>query len=239
MWNSVWSSSSPPYGTGKRNEFLIACNTQVELKNTVVLLVKNDDTVEELLPEIVRSEKVLGDVDERSADHVVAQYLRAERRAAERSRERTAAAMEKAMLEGVFIFRGKPTPVREAGETLDAAVRTILSAAVKEVFPPFSSGPGPALYGRGREIPRGGAHGPHHQGPRPPRASVVKSKGAPRVDTAAPVLAEVLRVFQNKAAEAGSGRLQGSYLPGLVLSSALRMDQGHRAIPFRCIAAGG
>lgn len=112
----------PALWDGKRNEFLIACNTQVELKNTVVLLVKNDDTVEELLPEIVRSEKVLGDVDERSADHVVTpQYLRAERRAAERSREQTATTMEKAMLEGVFIFRGKPTPVREAGETLDAA----------------------------------------------------------------------------------------------------------------------
>jgi hypothetical protein len=49
---------------GKRIEFLINTNTQVELKNTMILLVKNDDAVEELFPEIVRSEKVLGDVDE-------------------------------------------------------------------------------------------------------------------------------------------------------------------------------
>jgi len=204
----------PALWDGKRNEFLIACNTQVELKNTVVLLVKNDDTVEELLPEIVRSEKVLGDVDERSADHVVAQYLRAERRAAERSRERTAAAMEKAMLEGVFIFRGKPTPVREAGETLDAAVRTILSAAVKEVFPHFHLAPvRPSTDAAAKFL--GVERMDRITKDLDPLGLVVKSKGAPRVDTAAPVLAEVLRVFQNKAAEAGSGRLQGSYLQDL------------------------
>ena len=204
----------PALWDGKRNEFLIACNTQLELKNTVVLLVKNDDTVEELLPEIVRSEKMLGDVDERSADHVVAQYLRAERRAAERCRERTAAAMEKAMLEGVFIFRGKPTPVREAGETLDAAVRTILSAAVKEVFPHFHLAPvRPSTDAAAKFL--GVERMDRITKDLDPLGLVVKSKGAPRVDTASPVLAEVLRVFRTKIAEAGSGRLQGSYLQDL------------------------
>lgn len=204
----------PALWDGKRNELLIACNTQVELRNTVVLLVKNDDTVEELLPEIVRSEKVLGDVDERSADHVVAQYLRAERRAAERCREQTADAMEKAMLEGVFIFRGRPTPVREAGETLDAAVRAVLSTAVKEIFPHFhlaTARPSTDLAAKFLGVERMDRITKDLD----PLGLVVKSKGAPRVDTAAPVLAEVLRVFQTKASESGSGRLQGSYLQDL------------------------
>lgn len=201
----------PAIWDGKRNEFLVSTNTQVELKNTVVLLVKNDDTVEELLPEIVRSEKVLGDVDERAADHVVAQFLRAERRAAERCRERTAAAMEKAMLEGVFIFRGKPTPVREAGETLDPAVRNILSSAVKEVFPHFHLAPvRPATDEAAKFL--GVERMDRITKDLDPLGLVTKSKGAPRVDTAAPVLAEVLRVFRTKASESGSGRLQGSYL---------------------------
>ena len=177
----------------------------------MVLLVKNDDAVEELLPEIVRSEKVLGVIDERTADHVVAQYLRAERIAAERSRGRTAVAMEKAMLDGVFIFRGKPTPVREAGETLDAAVRTILSAAVKEVFPYFHLAPvRPSTEEAAKFL--GVERMDRITKDLDPLGLVVKSQGAPRVDTAAPVLAEVLRVFQTKAAESGSGRLQGSYL---------------------------
>ena len=204
----------PALWDGKRSECLISTNTQVELKNTVILLVKHDDTVEELLPEIVRSEKVLGDVDERAADHVVAQYLRAERRAAERCRERTAAAMEKAMLEGVFIFRGKPTPVREAGETLDAAVRAVLSVAVKEVFPHFHLAPirpstdEAAKFLAVERMDR-------LTKDLDPLGLVVRSRGAPRVDTAAPVLAEVIRVFRTKTAESGSGRLQGSYLQDL------------------------
>ena len=204
----------PALWNDKRTEFLVSTNTQVELKNTVVLLVKNDDTVEELLPEIVRSEKVLGDVDERAADHVVAQYLRAERRAAERCRERAAAAMEKAMLEGVFIFRGKPTPVREAGETLDAAVRVVLAGAVKEVFPHFHLAPiRPSTDAAAKFL--GVERMDRITKDLDPLGLVVKSKGAPRVNTAAPVLAEVIRVFRTKTAESGSGRLQGSYLQDL------------------------
>jgi len=201
----------PPLWDTKRNELLIDSNAQVELKNTVILLVKNDDTVEELLPEIVQSEKLLGDIDERVADHVVAQYLRAERRAAERSRDRTAAAMAKAILEGVFIFRGKPTPVREAGETLDAAVRNVLSAAVKEVFSHFHLAPvRPSTDAAAKFL--GVERMDRITKDLDPLGLVVMSKGAPRVETAAPVLAEVLRVFQTKVAESGSGRLQGSYL---------------------------
>ena len=45
-----------------------------------------------------------------------------------------------------------------------------------------------------------------------PLGLINKSKGAPRVDTSVSALAEVLRVFQAKAVESGSGRLQGSYL---------------------------
>ena len=202
--------TEPALWNGKRDEFLVSTNAQ-ELKNTVALLVRNDDTVEELLPEIVRSEKVLGDVDERSADHVVAQYLRAERRAAERSRERAAAAMENAMLEGVFIFRGNPTPVREASATMEAAVRNILSSAVKEVFPHFHLAPvRPSTDSAAKFL--GVERMDRITNDLDPLGVVIKSKGAPRVDTAAPVLAEVLRVFQTKAVESGSGRLQGSYL---------------------------
>lgn len=203
--------TDPAMWDERRKEFLVATNSRVELKNAVVLMIRNENAVEELLPEIVKSEKVLGEVDERSADHVVAQYLRAERRSAERSRERAAAAMEKAMLEGVFIFRGKPTPVREAGETLDAAVRNILSAAVKEVFPYFHLAPiRPSTDAAAKFL--GVERMDRIAKDLDPLGLVTKSRGAPRIDTAAPVLAEVLRVFQAKSAESGSGRLQGSYL---------------------------
>lgn len=203
--------TDPALWDGRREEFLLSTNAKVELKNSVVLLIRNETAVEELLPEIVKSEKVLGDVDERNADHVVAQYLRAERRSAERSRERAAAAMEKAMLDGVFIFRGKPTPVREAGETLDAAVRNILSSAVKEVFPHFHLAPiRPSTDAAAKFL--GVERMDRITKDLDPLGLVAKRRGAPRIDTTLPVLAEVLRVFQAKSAESGSDRLQGSYL---------------------------
>jgi hypothetical protein len=200
--------TDPDVWDDKREEFLVSTNSQVELKNAVVLVAGNDETVEELLPEIVRSEKVLGDVDERTADHVVAQYLRAERRAAERNRERTASAMEKTMLDGVFIFRGKPKPVRESGETLEAAVRNMLSDAVKEVFPHFNLAPirpSTDIAVKFLEVERD----------LDPLSLVAKSRGAPRVDISVPVLDEVLRVFKSKSTDSGSGRLQGKYLQEL------------------------
>lgn len=201
----------------KRTEFMISTNSQVELKNTVILLAKNDDTVEELLIEIRKSEKVLGDVDERTADHVVAQYLRAERRTTEHNSDRAAAALEKLMLDGVFIFRGKPTPVREAGETLDAAVRTSISAAVKEVFPNFHLAPvRPATDAAAKFLSVERLD--RITNDLDPLGLVSKSHGAPRIDTSKPVLAEVLRVFQSKVTDSGSGRLQGSYLQDLFSS---------------------
>lgn len=201
----------PALWDDRRKEYLVYTNSQVELKNTVLLLVRNEEVVEELLSEIVKSEKVFGDVDERNADQVVAQYLRAERRAAERSRERAAAAMEKAMLDGVFIFRGKPTPVREAGETPAAAVRNILSSAVKEVFPHFHLAPvRPSTDAAAKFL--GVERMDRITKDLDPLGLVTKSRGTPRIDTSTPVLAEVLRVFQAKSAESGSGRLQGSYL---------------------------
>lgn len=201
----------------KRTEFMISTNSQVELKNTVILLAKNDDAVEDLFIEIRKSEKVIGDVDERTADHVVAQYLRAERRLTEHNSDRAAAGLEKLMLDGVFIFRGKPTPVREAGETLDAAVRTSLSAAVKEVFPNFHLAPvRPATDAAAKFLSVERLD--RITNDLDPLGLVSKSHGAPRIDTSKPVIAEVLRVFQSKATDSGSGRLQGSYLQDLFSS---------------------
>ena len=194
-----------------RKNYLVSTNTQVELKNTVLLLARNEEIIEDLLPELVKSEWVLGEIDERTADQPVAQYLRAERRSAEGSRERVASTLEKALLNGVFIFRGKPTPVRESGQTLDAAIRIILSSAVKEVFPHYHLAPirpyteAAAKFLRVERLDR-------IDKKLDPLGLVLKSHSSPRVDTSSPVLAEVLRVFKAKAAESGSGRLQGSYL---------------------------
>lgn len=198
----------------KRKELLLAGNNQVELRNTVVLLARKSDDVEDLLPEIARSDRILGEMDERTADSIVAQYMRSERRAAEAARERAGAKIEKALLEGLFIFRGKATPVREKGETLEAAVRAILSSVVSEIFPYYKLCPiRPATEAAskfisaerldriGRDVD--------------PLGLVHQGKGTTGIDIESPVLAEVLRVAKGKLAESGTGRISGSLVQDL------------------------
>ncbi len=201
----------PTLHDAKRAELLVSTNSMVELKNTVVLLTREESKIDDLLVEIVRSEKILGDVDERTADHDVAQYLRAERRATERSREDVAVALEKALLDGVFVFRGKPTPVREAGSSLDIAVRRILGDAAKEVFPHFRlAAVHPSTDAAAKFL--GVDRLDRITKELDPLGLVVKTGGSPRVDKSTAVLAEVMRVFKDKVEESGSGRVQGSHL---------------------------
>ena len=122
---------SPEVFQAKRDDYLVKTNTQVELRNTIVLLAERKELMDEMLIEIVKSNRAGEDVDERTADRDVAQFLRSERRLAERCRDRAADIMSKALMDGVFIFRGTPTPAREYGETLDAAVGGALTGPLK------------------------------------------------------------------------------------------------------------
>ena len=95
----------------------------------------NAEQLRSAVGEIVRSEKIAGETpDERQVDRDVAQFLRAERRLAERNRELVAKTLERTLRDGTLIFRGKPTPAREAGATLQAAAQVVLGQAATEVF---------------------------------------------------------------------------------------------------------
>jgi len=204
-------SVEPTQWDAKRGEFLLATNQQADLNNTIILLVRTDDAVEELLPEIVKSDKVVGDTDERTADRDVAQFLRSERRLAERHRETVAAALENTLLDGTFIFRGIPTPVREAGAILETAIRNILGAASEKVYQYYHLAPiRPATDAAAKFLSVDRLDRVDRA--LDPLGLVIKSGGTPRIDVDKPVLAEVLRVFRTKATESGSGRLSGSYL---------------------------
>lgn len=205
---------SPEVFQAKRDDYLVKTNTQVELRNTIVLLAERKELMDEMLIEIVKSNRAGEDVDERTADRDVAQFLRSERRLAERCRDRAADIMSKALMDGVFIFRGTPTPAREYGETLDAAVGGALTRAAETVFDKFHLAPiRPATDTAAKFISVERLDRMIREYDLLALATTVA--GSPRIDINKPVLAEVLRVFQQKAAESGSGRLQGSYLQDL------------------------
>ncbi|MBI3301491.1 MAG: hypothetical protein HYZ72_05350, partial [Deltaproteobacteria bacterium] len=199
----------------RRAELLVETNAKSEYKNTIVWLAEADDAVDDLIREIVRSEKVVGEIpDERQVDRDVAQFLRAERRLAERNRELVAKALERVLLDGTLIFRGKPTPAREAGASLQAAAQVILGQAATQVFQYYSLVPiRPATDAAAKFI----AVERLDRIPKEldPLGLVTKKGGAARVDVSHPALAEVLRVFRAKVDESGSGRLHGNYLQDL------------------------
>jgi len=200
---------SPESWDEKKTDFLVQTNSRTELRNSIVVLVKDKPAIEDLLPEVVKSEKVLGDTDETTADSDVAQFLRAERRAAERDKERIAALTDKAILDGVFVFRGKMRPVLEGGETLEAALRSQLAEAAGTIFSQFHLAairPTTDAAARFLAVDRIDRITREHD----PLALVSRTRGAPRVDMTLPVLAETIRLFKLRAADSGSGRLQGS-----------------------------
>lgn len=193
----------------RRNALLAETAQQTENQGVIVWLFKRNDLAEEILPEIRKSEKIVGDIDERTADRDVAQYIRSERRLASRNRERVQELLRDALLGGTFIFRGRPTPVRQEGETLEAAARNILSKVAAEVFHQYHLvriRPKTSLAAEFLEVERLDRMSQD----RDPLKLVIQRGGVPRVDVTHSALAEALRAFRAKVDEAGAGRLTGA-----------------------------
>jgi hypothetical protein len=183
-----------------------------EYRDTIVWLYRMSTDAEEIFPDIVRSEYIVrpGSVDERSADRDVLQFLRAERKKSEINRERTAGIMKDALMDGIFIFRGRPVPVRQESDTLEAASRSMLSKVAREVFHQHhlvkirpSTNLAEQFLGVERLDRMTRERDPLH--------FVASQGGAPRVDINHPALAETLRAFKEKADQSG-GQLDGKFI---------------------------
>ncbi|MEH2451334.1 hypothetical protein [Nostoc sp.] len=198
--------------SNRRTELMAETNSRRELKNSIIWLAKSDNTVDELLQEIARSEWVVREIDERADDKGdVAQFLRAERRSGDRNRDEVAKKIERLLMEGTLIFRGKPTPVSEAGQTLNAGAQTVLANAAKEVFHLHNLAPiRPATDVAAKFLSVERLDRITEQ--LDPLRLVTKKSSNTRVNVNNSALAEVLRVFRAKVDEFGSGRLQGNFL---------------------------
>ena len=173
--------------------------------------------MEELLQEIVRSEKIVREIHEEQTDQDVAQFRRAERRLAERNRELVAKSIERALIDGTLVFRGKPTPASEVGATLQAAAQTSLGSAAKEVFDLYHLVPiRPSTEAAARFLATERLDRITRE--LDPLGLVIRTGSVARVHVDHPALAEVLRVIRAKIDESGSGRLQGNFLQDLFSS---------------------
>jgi hypothetical protein len=194
----------------RRTALLTETNTLQELKNTVVWLASFPDELDNLLVEACRSQWIAS-TPEQEPDRDVAQFLRAERRAAETSQERATGLIQTGLLEGTFVFRGRPTAVKESGLTIQACAHNMLAKAAAEIFPhlhlvPVRPATDLAYKFLGVErLDRMPAE-------LDPLRLVVAGGARPRVDVNNAGLAETLRAFQQKLDESGGGRLQGNFI---------------------------
>jgi hypothetical protein len=215
----------------RRDEFLRDTTQSQEYKAAVVWLFRQDDVTESLLLEVCKSEKIAGEIDELSADRDVAQYARAERRLAGINRDSARARLGESLLSGVFVFRGLPTPAREAGEYLETAVRHILNHAAKELFHQYhlcTIRPAINLAAQFLDVARLDRMPPD----RDPLRLVVRQGGTPRIDLNHPALAETLRLFKQMADESG-GRVTGKMMQDRFRRAALWLGQRRHPLPVR------
>lgn len=192
----------------RRTALLAQTSQNREEEANIVWLFQQDDIAEDILPEIRKSEKVAGEVDERAADRDVAQYIRSERRLSERNREVVEGRLREALLSGVFIFRGRPMPVRQLADNLEAAARAILGSVAAEVFHQYhlvKIRPDTDLAAKFLEVERLD----RMPRDRDPLNLVVTQNGMPRINMNHPALAEALRAFRSRVQDSGGGRLHG------------------------------
>ncbi|MCC6190561.1 MAG: BREX system P-loop protein BrxC [Anaerolineales bacterium] len=194
----------------RRQELLTETAAQPEWQAAIAWLARRDETVDELLPEIYKSEQIAGQVDERSVDRDQAQFLRAERKLAETNRDEVERRLRQTLLQGTLIFRGRPTPAGEAGLTVDAAARTVLAQAAKEVFKYYYLAPVRVATDLAANLLK--AERLDRAGEYDPLKLATRQGSTTRINTQHPALAEVLRAFRAKLEETGSGRLQGNFL---------------------------
>lgn len=184
-----------------------------EWKTSIAWLIAPDESVDDLLAEIVRSDRIVRD-NRDSDSRDIAQFVRSEERAGQVNRETVQRIYRAALADGTLIFRGNPTPAAVAGPALDDAARKVLGAAAAQIFPSFRLVPiRPAqdLAARFLGVERldrlpSGAD---------PLNFVTLAGGRPRVLVQRPALAEALRALRTELDTRGVPRIQGNALQDL------------------------
>ncbi|HNT55087.1 MAG TPA: BREX system P-loop protein BrxC, partial [Anaerolineaceae bacterium] len=179
-----------------------------ELRNTILWMLRREPQTEDALPEVRRSEYVVELIGDQNADRDLAQYARSEAQRATNGRGQIKTQLENALLDGLFIFRGKPTPVRQAGASLEAAAQAILKEAAAKIFHQFhlvKLSPPTNQAAHFLEVDRLDRMTVE----RDPLKLVTRQGSTARVAPNHPALAEALRAFKEKADGAGGGRLTG------------------------------
>lgn len=222
----------------RRTALLTETTGHAEWRNTIAWLLRPDESVDDALVEVLRSQYIRRKTSESEATKDVAQYLRTERAAEGRNEERVRTLYSKALLEGTVIFRGTPTPASAAGATLDAAARKVLGDAAAKIYPQFHLANVRAntdLAAKFLDV----EHLNRMPRERDPLGFVTMVAGKPRIDLQHRTLVEALRVFGDMLRDAGTVRLQGNAIQDRFAASPYGWQKDVTRYVFAALLTGG
>jgi hypothetical protein len=223
---------------GRRQQLLADTTGHPEWKAAIAWLIRPDEVLDDVLVEAIRSRRIVQETPESDADRDVAQFVRAERRAAEGKEDDARALFRKALLEGTLIFRGKPTPAQVAGEDVEGAARKVLQEAAAQIYPSYhlvNIRPGTDLAARFLGVERLDRMTRDAD----PLGFVTVVAGRPRIDVQHRALAEALRAFRDRLGQQDTARLQGNAVQDLFAAAPYGWSKDATRYVFAALLLAG
>jgi hypothetical protein len=115
-------------------------STQTGNQNTIYLLA-HDPEVDDLIDEIYRCERIFEQNRDQKTDKEVSDYLNGQRDRAKKQRRELERRLKQGMIQGSFIFRGRPTAVKSLSSDLKQATQKQLSETGEEVYSKYNQAP--------------------------------------------------------------------------------------------------
>lgn len=223
----------------RRDELVIETRTRADWHATIVWLVTWPEELDEQLEEGCRSAHVARTTPEHDADRDVSQYVRAERRRLERTRDALRQTLAAALHDGELVFHALARPAREhAATNVMEACAVVLADAARDLFQMFRHAPLAAKTeqaARFLEWDRPDRIPPD----RDPLGLVASAGGRVRPRTQEPPLSEVLQEFRKRVDAAGTGRLQGAFVQDLFAAPPFGWSKDTTRYLFAALLAAG
>ena len=110
-------------------------------RNNIFFLGQEDPEIEDLLVEIFRCTGIYNQYRNKAVDKEVEEYLRAQKQRADNLAGDISRRLSKTLLNGSFIFRGRPKAITEIGEKLLDATKKFLETVAEDVFGKYKEAP--------------------------------------------------------------------------------------------------
>ena len=115
-------------------------STQENNMETLFLL-SHDPEVDDLIDEIYKCERIFDQHRDQKTDKEVSDYLNGQRQRAKKLRRDLERKLEEGMVQGSFIFRGRPTAVESISSNLKEATQKQLGEVAEKVYHKFDQAP--------------------------------------------------------------------------------------------------